>query len=371
MDPLIVHLGKVAGIAGSEGHLLSLLPGLRERGWKVHMAMLHEREAGAARFARELRRRGVPVDAIRLRGDIDPLAAARLAGYLVHRRPALLHTHLVHADLYGQLAGALVRVPLRVSSKHGFNDFRERRGFAFVDRAAAGLAHAHIAASRGLARYLAATEGFVEDRFEIVPYGIAAGDDATAYAGPPRIICVGRMIPMKGHIVLLRALAAARRRVPEIELKVAGQGPLEPTVRALSKELALEDRVRFVGHVAPIQRALEDASVVVVPSLGEGFGMVALEAMERARPVIASAIGGLADIVRDGETGLLVPPGEAEALAHAIVELASHPERAAQMGEAGRRRALRCFPEAGPVDRVETLYRSLLASRRPSSPEGY
>jgi D-inositol-3-phosphate glycosyltransferase len=88
--------------------------------------------------------------------------------------------------------------------------------------------------------------------------------------------------------------------------------------------------------------------------------MVALEAMERARPVIAAAIGGLGDIVRDGETGLLVPPAEVEPLAQAIVELARDPERAARMGEAGRRRALEHFVEDRATDRTEILYRAFL-----------
>jgi glycosyltransferase involved in cell wall biosynthesis len=97
-----------------------------------------------------------------------------------------------------------------------------------------------------------------------------------------------------------------------------------------------------------------------MPSLGEGFGMVALEAMERARPVVATGVGGLLDIVRHGETGILVPPGEAEPLARAIVELATDPARAARLGEAGRRRALEWFGEERCLDRLELLYRSFL-----------
>src|SRR5207249_8935845 len=154
--------------------------------------------------------------------------------------------------------------------------------------------------------------------------------------------------------------AAARRRIPDLELHIAGRGPLEPALRALAMELDLEESVRFLGYVAPVQHAIEQAGIVVVPSLGEGFGMVALEAMERARPVIAAAIGGLGDIVRDGETGLLVPPAEVEPLARAIVELARDPERAAEMGRAGRRRALVHFLEARATDRTEILYRAFL-----------
>ena len=101
---------------------------------------------------------------------------------------------------------------------------------------------------------------------------------------------------------------------------------------------------------------------MVVPSLGEGFGMVALEAMERARPVIASAVGGLPEIVADGETGLVVPPGDAEELAEAMVALASDLPRAAAMGEAGRLRALEAFTQERSTAAIEALYRRELDS---------
>ncbi len=118
--------------------------------------------------------------------------------------------------------------------------------------------------------------------------------------------------------------------------------------------------MRFLGFVSPVQKAVEDAAIVVVPSLGEGFGMVALEAMERGRPVIASAVGGLPEIVVDGETGLVVPSGDAEALAEAIVALAGDLERAAAMGAAGRERALSEFTPERSARRIEELYAGAL-----------
>jgi glycosyltransferase involved in cell wall biosynthesis len=107
---------------------------------------------------------------------------------------------------------------------------------------------------------------------------------------------------------------------------------------------------------------LERAEVVVVPSFGEGFGMVALEAMERGRPVIASAVGGLPEIVDDGRTGVLVPPRDVEALAAAIRGLAGDPERAAAFGAAGRARALSDFSQERCTDRTAELYRAALAA---------
>jgi glycosyltransferase involved in cell wall biosynthesis len=359
----VLHLQKVAGISGSEAHLLALLPQLKERGWEVRFLMLHEHEPGAWDFARELRARGIPLDAIPLAADVDPIAFFRIAGYLARTRPRILHTHLVHADVYGQLTGALAGIPIRVSTKHGFNEFRENRGFALGDRAIASLAHTHIAISRGLARYLEDVEGFDGASFEIVHYGIEPNGEPSPYAGDvPRLLCVGRLIPIKGHIVLLRAFAEARERVPALQLDIAGRGPLEPALRAVAKELGIEDAVHFLGYVAPVQRAIEEAAAIVVPSMGEGFGMVALEAMERARPVIAAEIGGLGELVRDGETGILVAPGEAEPLREAIVRLAGNLELAAHMGRAGRDRALRDFLEERCVDRTEILYRSALTA---------
>ena len=232
-----------------------------------------------------------------------------------------------------------------------------------ADRAVASLAHVHIAISQGLAHYLSETEGFDEGASRSSTTGSRRRDGAEPYAGTePRLLCVGRLIPIKGHIVLLRAFAEARKQVPGLRLDVAGRGPLEPALRALARELGIVDAVRFLGHVSPIQGAIEGSAIVVVPSMGEGFGMVALEAMERSRPVIAAAIGGLGELVVDGETGLLVEPGVAEPLERAIVALAGDLDRAAEMGRVGRERALAEFLESRCVERTEALYERALGS---------
>src|SRR5689334_20517863 len=257
----VLHLQKVAGISGSEAHLLSLLPRLRERGWDVRMLMLHENEPGAWDFASALEARGVPLDALPIHADFDPSVFMRLVAYLARARPTILHTHLVHADAYGLLAGAVARVPVRFSTKHGFNEFREAPYFGVADRAFASLAHVHIAISRGLARYLKDVEGFDDESFEIVHYGIDPNGEPKPYAPSPRLLCVGRLVPIKGHIVLLRAFAEARRELPELQLEIAGRGPLEPALKALVRELGIADSVHFLGHVNPIQAAIERAAM--------------------------------------------------------------------------------------------------------------
>ena len=360
----VLHVQKVAGISGSEAHLLQLLPALKRRGWDIRFLMLHEHEPGAWEFARELEAGGVPVDDISMHTDVDPGTFVRVLGYLINHRPTILHTHLVHADAYGQAAGTLAGIPVRLSTKHGFNEFREGQLFALGDRTLGALAHRQIAISRGLARYLAETEGFPEPDFEIVHYGIAAGEEPQPYDGDElRFLCVGRLIPIKGHVVLLRAFRRVLGERPDARLEIAGRGPLEHGLKDLTRELGIADAVRFLGHVTPIQRAVEQSFAVVVPSLGEGFGMVALEAMERARPVIAASVGGLEDLVRDGETGLLVTPGQDEPLAEAMLALANDPARAAAMGREARKRALERFPEDRCTERTEEVYRFWLNGR--------
>jgi glycosyltransferase involved in cell wall biosynthesis len=360
----VLHVVKVAGISGAENHLLLLLPALRERGWDVAAVLLHEGEPGAEDFATRLEADGVPVERVRLARAFDPRAFARILRRARRDRPDVLHTHLVHADFHGLPAGRLARVPALVSTKHGFNAFRDRKTFATADRAVASLADVHVAISAGLARYLAESEGFDAASFEVVHYGIEAGAEPTPLPGAPRLAIVGRLIPIKGHDVLLRAVARARERLSGLTLEIAGDGELGGELRATAKRLGLEDAVTFLGRVAPVAPVLERAEVVVVPSFGEGFGMVALEAMERGRPVIASDVGGLPEIVDEGRTGMLVPPGDVEALARAIAELADDPARAAAMGEAGRTRALAEFSQDRCTERIAALYGTALAAGR-------
>jgi len=350
----VLHVQKVSGISGSEAHLLSLLPLLRERGWDARMLVLHEGEPGARRFVEALRARSVPTDTLRMRFDADPVVSLRV----VRRRPAVLHTHLVHADVLALPAGALARVPVRVSTKHGFNEFRGNRFVAAGDRIAGRFAHRQIAISHGLARYLAVTEGFAEDDFTVVHYGIESGPDPPAPPAATRLCAVGRLIPIKGFDLLLRAFAAARAEVPELTLEIAGNGPLAGELRGRAPE-----GVTFLGRVDPVREVYERNAIVVVPSRGEGFGMVALEAAERGRAAIVSDVGGLPEIVADGETGVVVPAEDVDALARALVVLARDDELARQYGHAARRRALDEFSAGAAADGVEAVYREVLPHR--------
>jgi glycosyltransferase involved in cell wall biosynthesis len=355
----VLHVQKVSGISGSEGHLLSLLPLLRADGWDARMLVLHEGEPGAREFVERLRSAGVPVDMLRMRLDLSPTVPLRL---LTRRLPAILHTHLVHADVLALPAAALRRVPVRISTKHGFNPFRANKVVSAVDRAAARLAHRQIAISHGLASYLTATQGYPPDAFTVVHYGIDVGPAPSPPATSTRLVAVGRLIEIKGFDVLLRAFAAARLEVPELTLELAGSGPLETSLQEAAPE-----GVSFLGRVSPIGPCYDRNAIVVVPSRGEGFGLVALEAAERGRPAIVSDVGGLPEIVAHDRTGLVVPVGDEHALADAIVALARDPDRVRAMGAAARERAVGEFSARSAAAGVEAVYREELQKRGLSS----
>ena len=179
----VLHVVKVAGVSGAENHLLMLLPALRERGFDIRVVMLHEDEPGAHEFASRLGADGVPVEGLRLTHALSPIVLTRLVRSIRSHRPAILHTHLVHADFHGLPAGRLARVPVLVSTKHGFNPFRDGRVFATGgshSRAARGRPRRDL---RGAGVVPRAARGVLRGELRDRPLRDRARPGATASAG--------------------------------------------------------------------------------------------------------------------------------------------------------------------------------------------
>jgi glycosyltransferase involved in cell wall biosynthesis len=176
------------------------------------------------------------------------------------------------------------------------------------------------------------------------------------------ILFVGRLVPQKGVDVLLRAFATVLRKCPGIRLVIAGDGYQRLYLERLSRHLGLPPHVEFLGwQTGPaLARLYQAAEIVVVPSMYEPFGLVALEAMACGRPVVASRTGGLAEVVADGSTGYLVPPGDYLSLAQRMAQLLLEPARAAAMGQAARQEAMRYRWER-IAELTHDLYRDTLA----------
>jgi glycosyltransferase involved in cell wall biosynthesis len=197
--------------------------------------------------------------------------------------------------------------------------------------------------------------------------GVGPGDRAIA--------TVGRLDePKKGLAVLLRAVARLARDMqgmdggPSFRLVMVGEGPARQALEALTRAHEIGHLVRFAGERRDVGDLLPAFDLFAQPSLWEGFGVTVLEAMAAGLPVVASRVGGIPEIVRDGETGLLVPAGDADALAAALLRLLEDPGLAALMGRAGRARLEEQFGIDRMVDETAALYRELLSRRRRAGP---
>lgn len=175
---------------------------------------------------------------------------------------------------------------------------------------------------------------------------------------PPRALCLGRQVADKGFDVALAGFARVRARFPRLRLALAGDGPARPELERRAEALGIAGHVDFLGRVPEVPPVLNQATFVLMPSRWEEtFGLVALEAALLGRPVVATRVGALPEVVRDGETGLIVAREDAAGLADAIAALLEDPARTRRMGQAARERALRVFGLGPSLDAYEALYR--------------
>jgi glycosyltransferase involved in cell wall biosynthesis len=364
-----VHLLKATGIAGAETHLLALLPALRSQGVDSKVLLLEDPRRPQTELRSRFERERIPVITLPIRWHIDPALPALLYDALLREPFDVLHAHLPHGEVYGEIA--LRAFPGRglVISRHNDDAFRRRRILRWVFAPSLRRAGRIIAISQAVRSFLVEVEGAAADKVAVIPYGLDAEAFArTAHPGAfrreigalrePLVGFVGRLTRQKGVDVLLRAFAQVEKVFPTARLILAGDGPDRPALAALAKSLGLQ-RVMFLGWRGDAADILADVDLLAVPSRWEGFGLVALEAMALGKPVVASRVSALPEIVVPEETGLLASPGDPGELAEAIRMLLSDPRRAAGMGRAGRDRVECEFPVGRMAGRTAEVYRTL------------
>jgi glycosyltransferase involved in cell wall biosynthesis len=373
----VLHVQKVAGIGGSERHLLSLLPALAGAGLDVRMLIAATDEAN--RFAEALGARGIPLRVVPAGPHLNPALVTALAREIRAFRPDIVHTHLVHADIHGQLAMAAGRA-VRVSSVHSTPAFYRRQPFLIGARLAGHRAGAVIAISEHVRGFIEDLKLVPADRVHVVHYGIDASgwplDESERLRARdqlglnPAEVAVGiaaRLIPGKGHLLLLEAVAAARTENPQLRLLVAGRGPLRAELEREAERMA-PSATAFVGFVEDVRAFMNACDVLAFPTqpaLGEGFGLAALEAMACGRPVVATEVASLPELVTDGETGFLVEPGSVDELATALARLAGDGELRERLGARGQERARTTFSLERMVERTLAVYQEALVGVRP------
>ncbi|HEU4642464.1 MAG TPA: glycosyltransferase [Gemmatimonadaceae bacterium] len=354
------------GPGGAEVMLLQLAEELRRRG---HHVLPVGPDDGCGWLAARFRERGFEPATYSLRRPIDLRCLDQLTRLLRVRRVDVVHSHEFTMAVYG--AAAARRTGARhVITMHGGRYFAEQWRRRAALRWAARRSDALVAVSGATAEDLRRVLGLPPHAVRVVPNGIefrtGSRERVRAELGVGRdellLVAVGNLYPVKGHMVLLRALAALRdASVARWRLAIAGRGEEEEPLRAFAAREGIADRVHLLGFRSDVPDILAAADAFVMPSLSEGLPLALVEAMSMALPILASDVGGIPEVVARGEEALLSPPGDADALAAALRDLLSHPERRAALGAAARRRALRDFSARTMGDAYERIYRGRAA----------
>lgn len=316
-----------------------------------------------------LRADGIPVHTVPLPRGLDPLRLARalmdITAYLRRERIEVVHTHCSVPGFVGRIAARLAGVPVVIHTVHGFH-FHERTPWPkrwvyvaaewmcgrFTDTL---LTQNHgdldLATRYGIgrpARRHRIGNGIDLERYRPVPRDPAAGFT---------VACIARLEPVKNHGMLFDAVRSMRRRGEEVRVWLIGDGPLRPRYERLCRLMEIDDRVEFLGYREDVPALLARCDAAVLTSLKEGIPRAVLEPMAMALPVVATRVPGTREAVRHGESGWLVPLGDAEALAAALGRLRDEPELRARLGARGRAIAVEEHDERTMITTLQSLYR--------------
>lgn len=346
----VVHVVNQLDVGGTEKLLVEFARHADRASFDLHFVSLTQRGALAA----DIEAHGWPVTALQQPPGVRPALPFRLARLLRRLRADVVHTHNTKPLLYAAPAARMVGAKV-VHTRHG-QRFQAKARQTFLFRQASRLAHRFVCVSEDSARQSVA-EGVAQAKLTTILNGI----DVTRFtpAGPRAggpVVMVGRLSPEKDAANLLRAVAHVVRVEPDFRLKIAGDGPCADDVRQLAADLGVAAQVEFLGTVRDVPGLLREASLFVLPSLTEGVSLTLLEAMAQALPVVATRVGGTPEVVADGETGLLVPAANPEALGEAILRLRRDPALGERMGRAGRLRVEARFDVSRAVAAYEALY---------------
>jgi glycosyltransferase involved in cell wall biosynthesis len=320
---------------------------------------------------RILREADVRILGIKRHSRLAFWAWAPLLSLLRAERIDVLHSHQFGSNFWASILGRMAGTPVVIAHEHNWS-FEGQRLRRFVDRhVIANRADAFLAVSRETRRAMIELEGIPPQRVRFVPLGIATPkesprSDVRAELGieaeAPVVGTACTLRPEKALDVLVRAAVPLVESFPSLRVLIAGEGPDRERVESLIEELGLERTVTLLGGRGDIPDFLEALDVAVCSSDWEGSPLSVMEYMEAELPVVATRVGGIPDMISSGVEGLLVPPGEPEAIAAAVAELLRDPERAAEMRARGRHRRREEFDLEVTARTIGDLYQELYAA---------
>jgi glycosyltransferase involved in cell wall biosynthesis len=364
--PRLVFLVTLAETGGAQTYVASLLPALVGT-FDVVVAAHGDgplREAAGSAGAQFVSLHHVrrPISLWR-----EPLGLLELLRLLRQVHPDLVHVNSAKAAALGRLAAWLAGVPIRVYTVHGWA-FLAHRGlvavaYRWVERALRPLTTVTVCVSENERRAGLAARACDEETTIVIRNGVSPRSVGGAERGsaPRRLVMVGRLQAPKDPITLVRALGLVRG--PDYEALLVGDGPERALVEEEIARLGIGSAVRLLGERTDVPELLAEADVFVLSTRSEGLPLSVLEAMAAGLPVIASNVGGIPELVLDGVSGVLVPPGDPGALAEAIERLLEDPSLALRLGEAARRRVAESFELKSVQEAHLALYRRMLATR--------
>ena len=365
---LVREIGPAGG-GGAERVARDLLVELDpERFARIMFVSRPPRDRTGERVVADLRRRGVDVRFLKRRFKFDPLAWWPLFRALRRERIDVLHTHAFGQNAWGSVLGRLAGVPVVIAHEHN-REFNGRALHAVIDRQlVARFAGAIIVVSGDARRRMIEVEGIPPEHMVVLPNGVRAlppGDgramraDLGIGSGDPVIGTVCIIREEKALDVLIGAAALLMEDFPHLRVLIAGPGPDRARVEAVTERLGLSDRVHMVGARTDVPDVLAAIDIAVICSDYEGSPRSVLEFMDAGKPIVATSVGGIPEVVDDGTHGVLVPPRDEEALAAALGGLLRDRERANEMGARARDRCRHELSLDRTVESLEDLYEEL------------
>ena len=346
----VLHLINTLSAGGAELHLLTLSRRLKARGLDLVVACLREKVAGSRSLRGDFEAEGVKVVSFEGHGRIDRAFLARTYVTMREERPDILHTHLPRADFAGLVRRFVSPRAAWVSSVHNvYGRYWSGRWALPAVSLAWKSPDSVIAISRAVKDWLIAERGVPAEKVHLVYYGLdpempfgrglPARTDGRRRRGADSdklIGAIGRLEPRKGHQTLIEAMPLVLERVPDARLSIAGHDPWDygKTLRSLIDRLGLDGKVELAGFQSDVGRFLDALDVFAFASVSEGFGQVLIEAMAASKPVVATDIPPINEIIKHEGSGLLAAPTK-EAFADALTALLTQPDRAARMGGRG------------------------------------
>jgi len=343
---------------------LTLARALNPKQFEIYAACMFK----GGPLANEFRQCCKEVVSFNMRNIFDARVIYRIYSFLKKNRIRILHTHLLRSDLYGGLAGKLAGLPIILSTKHNMNSYTAQGKLihSFLFRLSSYFPTHIIAVSEALKSYFISMihvkrekiflihNGIPIDKFSS-EFNIHTADKLNSSNTSFKVGFLGRLVREKGLAYLLHAFHQLNAK-DNLTLFIVGEGPQKTFLQKLCRKLEITDNVQFLGYRTDIEHILSLLDLVVLPSISEGLPMVLLEALSAAKPVIATRVGGIPEIIKHGKTGILIPPRDAAAISQAIMQIIQNPTLARTLARNGHRFVKNNFNQAKMIKQYNRIY---------------